>query len=437
MPMNKEGAKPHSFRDIEGIDISVNRRGQFMRMFKGLRSEGGEHKYPRSKSIVRLENTPIDLNFWSRKKTRETNSARLLFRRDGFSVEIISKDKEDEDGFRSNETRFLLAEILTQLNLDRQLVKKILAVVEQPHNFLARDQGEAELDALENLGISVVDLRVCAVSSLNNWHDSLRALRCIWGSTWLISLFGPITDGDWALSENRSFTIPARPREVTVGESHVDFVAGFTGHDRVTRQVQELLKTIDWSANAVLRGGLETWERDLFSDVYSEITLEKLQRLEKRLARMALSAKIIRESEADLKHRAANRNVFTHTAKSIIEKSCVDIRDTLQLLRADVRNSFILLETVSSGWQAAQEKVRQQEAAARYERERYAEKERNRLVGLITSMVLVPSLVIALYSADVQGIPGKSTFYGLIFLTIFSVIGGWITFRKFKSKDDL
>ena len=183
------------------------------------------------------------------------------------------------------------------------------------------------------------------------------------------------------------------------------------------RLIQDVLQHHEWSVKQ-LTYRLEAWEARFYEQARSPGTLFQgidIAELREGLASIASASLALRGAVRDLARRA---DLDDHLIAPVAH--CEDIRGEvaeraaaierrLVDLGAGIRDAFALLASVASGSQVEFQHAFTSAAT------------------LVAAFVLIPGLVVGLYGAEVDGLPGYSDRDGLEYILAYSAIGALTT----------
>ncbi len=292
--------------------------------------------------------------------------------------------------------------------LGEDCVRVVIAAVSSPPQAWSSSEVLALGPPLENAG--VVDFRL--VTLLEGIRFCLHHLYAIRTSRWLLKfLTGPYDPQGKALDLDFRALPGSRVRH-----SARTPIACEDASSRLARTIQDVLRHHEY-ANNVLTSELERWEKEFFECVVGTSgSLEKLQELQARLARLRGIVSCLQTAEKTMNRRGQNQPAFPPEVKEEVRDRCHELSAELLEQRRDLRDSYLLVAGA-----AADEAAKSSKAAERSARRL------NLGLVLVTALVLVPGLVISLYGADVRGQPGLGTNRGLTYVGLFSLAGAGIT----------
>jgi Mg2+ and Co2+ transporter CorA len=283
-----------------------------------------------------------------------------------------------------------------------------------------------------------------------------RPARILYSEQALITAWHPFTVcHDWTPDPGKDLVAPlpvAHRRH-----SMLTRIPGQTGAAAAGRLVQDILQHHDWTRRQ-LQQRVERWERDFFGTARSGQIFENIaaEPLGLRLDEVHRLLAELRSVNGDLLRRAQLGWVPRPTVHRIddgpgslpdeIRLRTERADDEINRLNGSLREGWTLLASAATGAQVslqrqAQELQEQARAAQREaaEAQRVAEVTQQRFqnaAALIAALVLVPGVIVGLYSASVTGLPGMGTSNGLIAIGAYATLGASITLTGLQALRD-
>jgi hypothetical protein len=298
--------------------------------------------------------------------------------------------------------------ILCRVLADDAAAAAIVDLVDVPdmswHTYVA-----AELPApLTALGAASFELPIATFRS--GGASCRRRLRVVVCDTWLVTLWHVPAGRGWDLDLPRLFALPAaRDRS-----SHRTRVEGASGHARLARLLLDVARHHEWAAELIAEE-LELWEQRLH-DAGAGTAAIDVREEQRRLAQIATALTGLQEAERAMRRRAETQPAFPAVVRAEVVERCGELRLELARLRSELREASTFLLTAAA--------ARQLELA---EQQTKRERDFNLAAGFVTAFVLVPSLVVGLYSTQVKGLPGQGETAGLGWVVSLSLVGAVVT----------
>jgi len=311
--------------------------------------------------------------------------------------------------------------------------------LQRPTADNSSDQPQAPED-LRRRGWSVTDMWLLTSVSPMLVQDRtpwcVRPVRVVHGEAGALMVWHPIADDHhWdprqrlAPGQIHPFALPECRRR----HGQLTTVTGNSGTDETARLVQDIMQHHDWT-EWQLTQRVEHWERQFFAlardgafDAHLDARhlgaaldethrlLGLLRRVNRDLARRARLGWLpspavtpeeenVTSLELEVKHRTGRMEA------------------RLDHLNTSLREGWTLLSSAAAG--------------ARLELDR-ATSERTQgfqnAAGLVAALVLVPGLVLSLYGAEVEGLPGMGSTFGLVAMLAYAGVGALATFSTLRA----
>jgi hypothetical protein len=260
-----------------------------------------------------------------------------------------------------------------------------------------------------------------------------RGLKILYSSSAAIFAWHPIDKShDWFPETNAGLVIPLP--ECHRRHSYLAEIVEDDGAAHVGRMIQDVLQHHEWTRWQVTEH-VETWERRFFGAARSGTFFEGIaaEPLGVDLDEVHMLVVELRRVNRDLDRRArlawlpappvtsADRRVDT-LRHEIMLRSAV-IQENVDKLNGSLREGWTLLAGAATGKhfdlqrQSNLIQARSQSLQQRFQN----------AATLITSLVLVPGLIVSLYGANVTGLPGYEKRSGLLDLGLYAVVAATTT----------
>lgn len=265
--------------------------------------------------------------------------------------------------------------------------------------------------ALTDSGASGFDLRL-ATLHVYELAYAQRGVRMLIADRWLITLWGEPVGDDWVEYEGHH-ALPGHYERDYAGRTAV---VGTDGHARAARYLQDIHWHHLWASN-VLGARLEAWEARFYAAAAGdpESSAAAMRDLQNELARVGAFLSDLRLATRTMRRRAPYA-YFPQSIKPETAAVCRELAEEVRGHGGDIRDGFALLTSVAS--------ARQTEIATeRQTRDR----DFQAAVQFIAAIILVPTLVVGAYGANVVGLPGAQTRSGLTFMALAAILGAVLT----------
>ena len=185
-----------------------------------------------------------------------------------------------------------------------------------------------------------------------------------------------------------------------------------SGGDLLTRFLERVIRHELW-ALLMTQDGLVAWDAR-FLTRYRE--LSDIREQIDELAKIGQAVSCAEFGLRALLRRIETQDVFVEPARSNLMTMVESARTNGRTARAEVREAFLLASQAVNAAEATivEERARQ---TRHFE---YA-------AGVVTAFVLVPGLVVGIYGANVEGLPGQNNVTGLLYLGAAVFLSGLIT----------
>jgi hypothetical protein len=264
----------------------------------------------------------------------------------------------------------------------------------------------------------------------------LRQARMVYGPRGLLLIWHPMVENhDW--NPNRAIPAgmvhPVALPECRRRHGQLSKISGVDGSAEAGRLVQDVMQHHDWT-EWQLTQRVEHWERQFFELARDGAFSPELnaQHLGVALDETHRLLGHLRQVNRDIARRA-RLGWLPEPQTTPIDNSITSLADEVRE-RTDRVGSRIdhLNGSLRQGWTLLSSAA----AGARLQLDRQsAERTQGfqNAAGLVAALVLVPGLVLSLYGAEVNGLPGMGERYGLAAILTYAVIGAIATFSTLRA----
>jgi hypothetical protein len=317
---------------------------------------------------------------------------------DDFEIDLIGFDESTVGHARA----------VLEFALDAEASTAILELAQAPFEEWSAYVVRELPQSLEQLGCRSFDSMVSTYREGGTFCR--RNVRFVVSDRWLISIWSPPIGGSWDRRLPRLFALAAGR-----GREHARTpIQGTTGHDRLARVISDILRHHEY-AGELVELDLERWEERVYEALAQQRALDHPAELQ-FLSRVGAFLAALNEGGRNLRRRAETQPGFPAAMIPEAVARSEDLRRQIGVRRRELREAHSLLHNAATN--------RQLELA---EEQQKLDRAFNFAAGIVTAFVLVPSLVVALYSAQITGLPGMKSVRGLEWIGVLSTVGAALT----------
>jgi hypothetical protein len=254
----------------------------------------------------------------------------------------------------------------------------------------------------------------------------------------VLIVWHPLDDEhDWSPEPGHSLVIPLP--ECHRRHSYLADISGRDGPSHVGRLIQDVLQHHEWTRWQVTEH-VESWERRFFSAARAGTFFEGIEAepLGIDLDEVHMLVVELRKVNRDLDRRAhlgwlPNPPITSPDERIGGLDDEIGIRSariavSVDLLNGSLREGWTLLAGAATG---AQLDLQRRTQGIQLESQGLQQRFQN-AATLITSLILVPGLIVSLYGANVTGLPGYDRTSGLLYVGLYTMIGAVTTGASLK-----
>ncbi len=427
LPVLSEEEKRNVDFDIRVIDGSV---GVIARWARGKRSE--------MEAALFGDSTSLEHPYLGLVKSIGNGAALVSSRLSDLGVVLLEVDlqPQDEDGVTApldsmSNSRLAMLRCLVMWGWGTGAESEELAkaLLERPIGPISSK--EPRLAAtLEESGWAVADAwLLTSVSPITDRDQTpwcVRGARILYSDQGLLVAWHALfTAQDWYRTPDKSLITPLPERLRRRGQ--LFGIEGNSGVDYAGRLIQDILQHHEWTVWQLTQR-VEEWERDFFGAAREGAFFDgfDLQNLGVRLDEIHKLVVQLRQVGRDLDRRAdlawlpaptmadpaPSMNALNHEVHQRVKQ----MQERIESLNGSLREGWTLLASAAAGAQVEFQRSTQ-ELQQRFQN----------AAAFVAALVLVPGLVISLYSANVKGLPGLGYQAGLRNIGIYALLGAAIT----------
>jgi hypothetical protein len=255
-----------------------------------------------------------------------------------------------------------------------------------------------------------------------------RQVRLVVGPNWFVAVWRPI-EGRWDLTSVRwpHYGVPSRTASWRSGR--------FAGHQPLTKRLAgfmaDLCEHVEYQVGtwAVEQ---EMWEQGVFASLASgPTTFEGLDLGPGRqeLGQLAEFLALMRRAQRGLVRRPQVDPVLSSASvRSICHEAADRLEDRLDASRDRVREAFALLADIAAG-----------EQAHLADRQRVATERVQGTITVVTTVLLVPALVVSVYGANIRelSVEARGDLASLAVLMVASSVVATLAMRAMRTRPPL
>jgi len=263
-----------------------------------------------------------------------------------------------------------------------------------------------------------------------------RGVRVLYGDLGILIVWHAITEQEhWdpARPAQNDRIHPIALPECRRRHGQLTAIDGLSGADETGRLVQDMMQHHDWT-EWQLTQRVEQWERQFFAlarngafDAHLDarhlgVALDEihrllvlLRRIDRDIARRARLGWLPQPQATPIEDGVASLGAEVRARSARMERR-------LDHLNTSLREGWTLLSSAAAG------------ARLQFDRETSERTQGfQNAAGLVAALVLVPGLVLSLYGAEVEGLPGMGKPFGLVAMLAYAFVGATATFSTLRA----